>query len=96
MLWCLHGAARVACLLGCWPAPTRAKLPPLLVWCRPYIMDLGSTNGTFLNGERLEAERYYELLEKVRLAGPPRCSRHGEGTAGGSWPCAVGVCMCTV
>lgn len=28
-------------------------------------MDLGSTNGTFLNGERLEPERYYELLEKV-------------------------------
>lgn len=28
-------------------------------------MDLGSTNGTFLNGERIEAERYYELLEKV-------------------------------
>lgn len=29
-------------------------------------MDLGSTNGTFLNGERLEPERYYELLEKVQ------------------------------
>ena len=34
---------------------------------RPYVMDLGATNGTFLNGERLEAQRYYELLEKDML-----------------------------
>ena len=31
---------------------------------RPYLMDLKSTNGTFLNGDRLDPERYYELLPK--------------------------------
>lgn len=30
---------------------------------RPYIMDLESTNGTFLNGERLDHARYYEMKE---------------------------------
>ena len=33
---------------------------------RPYLMDLGSANGTYLNNERIENERYYELLEKAR------------------------------
>ena len=30
---------------------------------RPYLMDLGSTNGTCVNGEKLEPARYVELLE---------------------------------
>jgi len=30
----------------------------------PYIMDLESTNGTFLNGSRIEGGRYYELRVK--------------------------------
>jgi smad nuclear-interacting protein 1 len=31
---------------------------------KPYIMDLDSTNGTFLNGKRIEGSRYVELMEK--------------------------------
>ena len=31
---------------------------------RPYVMDLNSTNGTYVNGERVEPQRYVELLEK--------------------------------
>lgn len=34
---------------------------------RPYLMDLGSVNGTFLNGERMDAQRYYELLEQDNI-----------------------------
>ena len=31
---------------------------------KPYIIDLGSTNGTFVNNQIIEAERYFELREK--------------------------------
>uniref|UniRef100_A0A915Q072 FHA domain-containing protein n=1 Tax=Setaria digitata TaxID=48799 RepID=A0A915Q072_9BILA len=31
---------------------------------RPYIIDLGSTNGTYLNNERIESQRFVELREK--------------------------------
>ncbi|NWU89078.1 SNIP1 protein, partial [Upupa epops] len=31
---------------------------------RPYIIDLGSGNGTFLNNQRIEPQRYYELKEQ--------------------------------
>lgn len=31
---------------------------------RPYIMDLNSTNSTFLNGSKIESARYIELREK--------------------------------
>lgn len=29
--------------------------------CKPYLMDLKSTNGTFINGVRIDDSRYYEL-----------------------------------
>lgn len=31
---------------------------------KPYLMDLGSANKTFLNGKEIEEARYYELKEK--------------------------------
>ncbi|EGD83224.1 FHA domain-containing protein, partial [Salpingoeca rosetta] len=34
---------------------------------KPYIMDLGSTNKTTLNGKELEPRRYYELRERDAL-----------------------------
>ena len=32
---------------------------------KPYVLDLGSVNGTTLQNDRLEPERYYELMNKV-------------------------------
>ena len=31
---------------------------------RPYIIDLGSANGTYVNNQRIEAQRYVELMER--------------------------------
>lgn len=33
----------------------------------PYIIDLDSANGTFLNSSKIEPRRYYELIEKDLL-----------------------------
>lgn len=31
---------------------------------RPYLIDLGSANGTFINNVKMEKEKYHELLER--------------------------------
>lgn len=31
---------------------------------KPYIIDLASANGTYVNGQRIEAQRYVELFER--------------------------------
>lgn len=31
---------------------------------RPYVIDLASANGTYVNGQRIEPQRYVELIEK--------------------------------
>lgn len=43
------------------PVPSDKIGAPPRLSCQPYIMDLESTNGTFLNGVRIDAARYYQL-----------------------------------
>lgn len=31
---------------------------------RPYILDMSSANGTFVNNKKIDAKKYVELLEK--------------------------------
>lgn len=31
---------------------------------RPYLIDLNSANGTYINNKRIEASKYVELLER--------------------------------
>ncbi|EFH56841.1 hypothetical protein ARALYDRAFT_900971 [Arabidopsis lyrata subsp. lyrata] len=42
----------------------KEKQPETNNQVRPYIMDLGSTNYTYINETPIEPQRYYELFEK--------------------------------
>ena len=47
--------------------PTRSELGgPTKLRCKPFLMDLESTNGTFINGVRLESARYVLEYAKDR------------------------------
>ncbi len=43
------------------PVPSKEIGAPPRLSCQPYLMDLESTNGSFLNGVRIDAARYYQL-----------------------------------
>ncbi|KNZ56669.1 uncharacterized protein VP01_234g5 [Puccinia sorghi] len=48
--------------------------PNIAVLHRPYIIDLESANGTFVNGEKIPASRYYELQsgDVIKFGGSTR------------------------
>nr|AXY97476.1 SMAD/FHA domain-containing protein [Populus tomentosa] len=43
---------------------------------RPYMMDLGSTNKTFINDNPIEPQRYYELFEKDAIKFGSSCREY--------------------
>jgi smad nuclear-interacting protein 1 len=60
-----HGSlSKQHCVLQYRALPSKSSSiigEPTKLHCKPYLMDLESTNGTFINGVRLDAARYYEL-----------------------------------
>jgi smad nuclear-interacting protein 1 len=60
-----HGSlSKQHCVLQYRALPSKSSSligEPTRLQCKPYLMDLESTNGTFINGVRLDAARYYEL-----------------------------------
>ena len=53
---------------------------------RPYLMDLDSTNGSYINNEKIEPQKYYELMEQDLIKfGNSRCERREFMTLWGWW-----------
>jgi smad nuclear-interacting protein 1 len=46
------------------PVPNKDESGGTVLHCQPYLLDLESTNGTFINGVRLDAARYYQCKPK--------------------------------
>ena len=36
----------------------------MILTVKPYLMDLETTNGTYLNGDKIDDQRYYEVIVK--------------------------------
>jgi smad nuclear-interacting protein 1 len=60
-----HGSlSKQHCVLQYRALPSKSSSligEPTKLQCKPYLMDLESTNGSFINGVRLDPARYYEL-----------------------------------
>ena len=55
--------------------PTRSELGgPTKLRCKPFLIDLESTNGTFINGVRLESARYVHHV-RIHLKPVAPCVR---------------------
>jgi len=66
-MFCCHAPGdALHCVLCCVCREVEVDAPDGIATIRivkPYLIDLESVNGSFINGERLEAARYYELLQ---------------------------------
>ena len=59
-----------------WNVKSKEVLLKWIMFCRAdgsqgkrvqlYVMDLNSANGTFVNNNKIESQKYVQLLEKVR------------------------------
>ena len=66
----------------------------VLLKVKPYLMDLQTTNGTFLNGDKIEDQRYYEVLN---IFFPPTQTHKRKRTHARTHPCTqAGMCVCAM
>ena len=56
---CVYVRIFYACILCFWGGQDDG-VGGVILSVKPYLMDLETTNGTFLNGDKIEDQRYYE------------------------------------